>query len=1401
MTVTLISSRAVGKRARIFVIMAIGLVCLEQGAASGVEAWTDSRLPAKEGVELWFDCSRQNAGRANMGMPGVTGGVPLAYLIDGSGHGRHLAQHRVDARPKLREETGLSFASFDGTNDVLVGWQLKRKMRETTVFVVASPHSNGGFFRAFLAMTRTGQNDYTTGLNIDLGPGPGAQFGMVNIEGSGAGGVFQMFQGPALPFGGWHILTVQSGIGPKAVRLFFDGKPQAARDRTDSEIYMDEFALGARLYSNQGDPPFTQGFFHGDIGEVIVYGRVLKDAERSAVEHYLSDKYAKLLGRAPMLGDSQPLLTVSNPPPVQVFYPGFTVRQLPLTLRNINDLKYREDGKLVALGYDGQVFLLTDRDGDGLEDHAEPFWTGNSLRAPIGMALTPPGYSRGRGVFVAAKGKVSLVVDTNNDDKADQEIVVAEGWKEIQHGVDALGVAMDKEGAIYFGLGTGNFTDPYLIDKTTGAWRYDLRSERGTIMKVSPDFKRREIVCTGIRFPVGMAFNSEGDLFCTDQEGATWLPNGNPLDELLHIKTGRHYGFPPRHPKHLPNVIDEPSVFDYAPQHQSTCGLNFNLPVNGGPVFGPAGWAGDAFVSGYSRGKIWRTKLVKTVAGYVAKNQLFASLSSLTVDACVSPKGDLVVSTHGGEPDWGSGPNGEGWLYKISYTDKELPQPILASIPAPGEIDLTYDRSLDPATLKDLARRVVITQGKYASAGDRFEVKRPGYAVVFNQLSAPRIDVPVQSASFTPDRRTIVLQTRPLEIAANYAITLSGFERGHQAGLKQYSDIDLVADLTGLQAEWQPGSSGTSNAIQSSWQGWLPHLDLQVAAQFTAGSAEHDALWPKLRSPGVFTLRGQLDLWQMLQPAVQPGASLDYERLIEEITVEFSASIPFKILFGSQVVPSEKAADGRQRAVWKHRGQTDWIPFEISLATFGTAPGLTANWHTSDDPRARAFPMRRFLMPWAKPDTGSGSTEEIQRVPKELAGGNWARGKRLFFGEIATCYKCHAIRGEGNHVGPDLSNLAQRDYASVLKDIRYPSAALNPDHLSYVVELVNGEALTGVLQPGADSETIVIADAAGRKTVSKKDIASMRASTVSLMPEGLDKALGDEQLKDLLTFLLVPPLEPAPIHIPDAPKPRTLTEINPILKSTPAVANADDANRALRILLCSGPKDHGTDEHDYPLFQERWARLLSLADHVTVAVADGWPSAKAVREADVIVFYSNNPGWNDSKALELDEFQRRGGGLVYLHFAVDGHEATQALSERIGLAWRSGKAKFRHGILDLEFPESSPITRGLSHFSIHDESYWQLSGDPASIHVLATSVEEGKPQPVIWTRENGSGRVFVSIPGHYTWTFDDPLFRVLILRGICWAAHTPEDRLTPLAAIGARIIETQAASSNTATWP
>src|SRR5207302_390134 len=92
------------------------------------------------------------------------------------------------------------------------------------------------------------------------------------------------------------------------------------------------------------------------------------------------------------------------------------------------------------------------------------------------------GYTRGNGVFIAAKEKLALIVDTNGDDRADAEITVAT-WTERseQQGVDALGVAVAPDGSIYFSLGTASFTEPYLIDKATGQARYRIRARAGCV--------------------------------------------------------------------------------------------------------------------------------------------------------------------------------------------------------------------------------------------------------------------------------------------------------------------------------------------------------------------------------------------------------------------------------------------------------------------------------------------------------------------------------------------------------------------------------------------------------------------------------------------------------------------------------------------------------------------------------------------------------------------------------------------------------------------------------------------------------------------------------------------------------------------------------------------------------
>ena len=141
---------------------------------------------------------------------------------------------------------------------------------------------------------------------------------------------------------------------------------------------------------------------------------------------------------------------------------------------------------------------------------------------------------------------------------------------------------------------------------------------------------------------------------------------------------------------------------------------------------------------------------------------------------------------------------------------------------------------------------------------------------------------------------------------------------------------------------------------------------------------------------------------------------------------------------------------------------------------------------------------------------------------------------------------------------------------------------------------------------------------------------------------------------------------------------------------------------------------------------------------------------------------------------------------MYIHWAVEGRKDAPLLAERIGLASNATRLKYRHGPLELTFA-SHPITRGFDRARFVDESYWNMVGDPATISVLGSAREEGAARPLLWTCEKGAGRVFVNILGHYTWTFDDPLYRILLLRGMAWASRQPTDRWVNLASVGARI--------------
>ncbi len=1084
---------------------------------------------------------------------------------------------------------------------------------------------------------------------------------------------------------------------------------------------------------------------------------------------------------------------------VQMLLPGFSVNELPLELNNINNLRYRSDGKLYALGYDGSIWLLRDTDGDGLEDASVLFFENkNQLRGPIGLAVIPEKHRLlipddeashlvAQGVVVASKGKVSAILDIDGDDVADTERIIASGWTEIPQNVDAVGIAIHPvDGSIYFCLGTAAYNNAYLLDKD-GKSEFDLGSQRGTIQRIQPDLSGRETVCTGVRFAIGMEFDANNELIVTEQEGATWLPNGNPFDELLRIQPGLHYGFPPRHPKHLPNVFDEPSLFDYQPQHQSTCGLAINLPrFPGGKTFGPQDWIGDAIVCGESRGKLYRTKMIRCRDGqYLATNQLIACLGMLTVDCCVTPGGDLLVACHSGGPDWGTGPSGKGKLFRIRY-QPDSPMAIACESSGPQETRITFDRPLDVSQLKNLAGKISIRAGPFVSAGDQYETIRPGYAVVKQQQAEPSEPLLVLSASVTPDGKTIVVATAPQTVAQRYAVTVADGE----------NQTDLDYTLSGVAAAWRSSRPADVDATSPPprWSGVLPYLDFDVACELRAHDSELAKLHSLIVTAGELELTTQLDCRGLFYPAIQPGERLDYGPdednwiVSREIIVRCSHQFRCRI-DGKQVASSLSAIDDKQQVSIAVPQQADaLIPLQILLTTDHDAVALDVHWQALfADGTSRSGPLaiQRTLVPWAVVATENAATPVQRKIP-ELADASWGRGRQMFYGEKLACGKCHLAHGDGGDVGPDLSNLIHRDYGSVRRDVVHPSYAMNPDFVTYQLITHSGQLFSGVLKETADQ--YLIADSQGKVTaVARQEVLTLKPTALSIMPEGLLSTLDESSIHDLLAFLLLPAPHMPSVTSESPPRSRSRSELAAVLAGS--VLSHLSPLPPRRILLVTGLKDHGPGEHDYPAWATAWSELLAGVQGITIDQAFDWPTDAQLQSADTIIFYQKG-SWNDHRATAIDRHLAKGGGLVFIHWAIEGGASAGAFAQRIGLASDSRQTKYRHGPLDIHFNDEllHPIARNFNRLQLVDESYWDLQGQASPMQVLAQVSEDDQQRPLFWTIEHGKGRIFVSIPGHYSWTFDDPLFRVLLLRGIAWSSDTAIDRFNELASLGVTFV-------------
>ena len=246
-----------------------------------------------------------------------------------------------------------------------------------------------------------------------------------------------------------------------------------------------------------------------------------------------------------------------------------------------------------------------------------------------------------------------------------------------------------------------------------------------------------------------------------------------------------------------------------------------------------------------------------------------------------------------------------------------------------------------------------------------------------------------------------------------------------------------------------------------------------------------------------------------------------------------------------------------------------------------------------------------------------------------------------------------------------------------------------------------------------------------------------------------------------------------------------------------------EPSRDLTIVWVWGvDKLHARETHEYAWVLDRYMNvLLPQVPRVTVVPSMYFPKKELWEKADLVVFYF----WpRDRWDYDLvDAYQKRGGGLIFIHMALS-QGSGEELSKRIGLAcdYESGMTKW--GVLPTpvtltDAALDSPIFKDFPRqFHLADELYWHLRGDPGGITTLVTSPAgpaiankaldgppnledlDGKKWPVMWTKEVGRGKVFVSVPGHNFFTFNDPYFRIILLRAMAWTMNESFDPFKPL---------------------
>jgi putative heme-binding domain-containing protein len=729
--------------------------------------------------------------------------------------------------------------------------------------------------------------------------------------------------------------------------------------------------------------------------------------------------------------------------------------------------------------------------------------------------------------------------DTDGDDQYDkvEKLFAFQGGGE--HGPHALRLTPDGKSIVVV---AGNHTlPPARLDdsRVPTNWSEDhllprnwdgnghargIMAPGGWIAKTDPEGKTWEMLSVGYRNQYDFDFNADGELFAYDSDmewdyGTSWY---RPT-RVSHSPSGSELGWRSGTGVWPAYWLDSlPATVDIGPG--SPVGVCFGY----GTKF-PAKYQKALFICDWTFGTMYAIHLQPDGATYKGTKEEFLSRTPLPLtDNAVGPDGALYFTVGG------RGTQSE--LYRVTYVGKE----------STASADLKDEEFADLRDLRhqieayhkptDDGAKAVASVYQHLSHKDRFIRYAARVALEHQQPDLWTGRVLAETNTQALLEGTVALAHQADESLQPKILAV--LEKVDFKSLSEQQQLDYLRALslvfirhTGTDMDPAKSDKVTRAPDKEVAARFVKKLDSFFPGPSNKVNRELSAMLVYLQSPTIVSKA----LAEIAKPSPPPtyeemadllARNKGYGNTVAQVLANSADPQKFHYMF---VLRSAKV--GWSTEAWK-----SWFEFlndtrtkkgGASFANFlrDIENDAFANASDADRLAIEALGLRKpYVVKDLPKPKGPGKDYTLDEVVAgaKLTGRNFENGKRSF--AAARCIVCHRFAGDGGATGPDLSQAAGRfqlkDMAEAIVD---PSKVVSDQYRASTVIDTNGKEYTGkIVSETKDKITIVVNPEDSTKTVEllKANIDEMNPSPVSLMPKDLLKELNEDEVNDLLAYLL-----------------------------------------------------------------------------------------------------------------------------------------------------------------------------------------------------------------------------------------------------------------------------------------